>query len=249
MLIKSLSRNHYLTGSSLFDSKLYRSHSPTALKLSHRTLSSGSCISSMTLPLRPNFSSCCRLSGTSFTKHATSLQPIAKTCLSFSQFLDRISASLRGSSPLFSSRMRRAFSCQKVGLRWGGDQRRWPELSSAAYSSKVVCVLVYSSSSSVSAWRSSTASSSDRWRDLRLVRRAGRRARTAVGSRVLRFVTKRFRRVERRRRVVFSLGEILSSCVYRITMSCSLDDVSGRIRSLGRHSTLEDRCQRARPRN
>jgi hypothetical protein len=61
------------------------------------------------------------------TKHATSLHPIAKTCLSFSQSLLKISASLRGSSPLFSSRMRRAFSRQKVGLRCGGDQRRWPD--------------------------------------------------------------------------------------------------------------------------
>lgn len=110
-------KSFYLTGSSVLDSKLYLSHSPTALKLSHLTLSSASCISSMTLPFRPNFSSCCLFSGTSFTRHATSLQPIASTCLSFSQLLERISASFLGNSPLFSSKMRRALSRQNVGLR------------------------------------------------------------------------------------------------------------------------------------
>lgn len=134
----SRSNFDYLKGKLFLGSMLYLSHSPTALKLSHLTLSSASCMSSITLALRPSFSSCWRFSGTSLTKLATSLQPMAKTCLSFSQLLERISASFLGSSPLFSSRIRRALSRQKVGLRWGGDQRRWPERTSAAYSSKVV---------------------------------------------------------------------------------------------------------------
>jgi hypothetical protein len=107
----------YLRGSSVLDSKLYLSHSPTALKLSHLTLSSASCMSSITLAFRPSFSNCCLFSGTSLTRHATSLHPIANTCLSFSQLLDKISASFFGSSPLLSSRILRALSRQKVGLR------------------------------------------------------------------------------------------------------------------------------------
>lgn len=77
-------------------SKLYFNHSPTALKLSHLTLSSGSVISSITLALMPNFSSCVRFSGASFTNQPTSLHAIARTCLSSSQPLAKIVANFFG---------------------------------------------------------------------------------------------------------------------------------------------------------
>lgn len=121
-------------------SKEYLSHSPTALRLSHRTVSSLSCISSMTRDFSPIFSSCCLFSGTSLTRHATSLQPIARTCLSLAQGLLRISVNFLTNSPLFSSRMRLALSRQKASFLCGGDHLRWPERTSAAYSSNVVCV-------------------------------------------------------------------------------------------------------------
>lgn len=80
-------------------SKLYLSHSPTALKLSHLTPSFSSAISSITLALTPNFSNCPRFSGASLTSHAISLHAIAKTCLSSSHFLSRISVNFLGNSP------------------------------------------------------------------------------------------------------------------------------------------------------
>ena len=54
-----------------------------------------------------------------------------------------------------------------------------------------------------------------RWRPLRLARRAGRRAVVAMGRSVDLFegAERRFRSVERRRRVVFSFGERRRSCV------------------------------------
>jgi hypothetical protein len=76
----------------------------------------------------------------------------------------------------------------------------------------VVCVLVYSSSSSLSDCRSSSASGSVKWRDFKVVRRVGRRARTAAGRRDCRFVDRRFRRVDRSKRVVFSLGDTRRRC-------------------------------------
>ena len=103
-------------------SNVYRIHSPTALKLSHRTDSSGSCISSITRTLSPSFSNVDRCSGTSFTRLPMSLHAIASIFLSESQFLLVISASLLGSS--LSSRILLAFSRQKVGFRWGGDHLR-----------------------------------------------------------------------------------------------------------------------------
>lgn len=141
-------------------SKVYRSHSPTARKLSHLTDSSRSVISSMTLAFSPNFSSWGRLSGTCLTRLPTSLHAMARTCLSLSQLLERISASFLGRAPWSSSRIRRAFSLQKTGLRCGGDQRRWPDCTSAAYSSNVVCVFVYSSNISDSDFKSSRRSGS-----------------------------------------------------------------------------------------
>ena len=68
---------------------------------------------------------------------------------------------------------------------------------------------MYSSSIAVRAFRSSRRSGSVRWRPLRLERRAGRRAVVAIGRRVdlLGGAENRFNRVERRIRVVFSLGE------------------------------------------
>ena len=80
---------------------------------------------------------------------------------------------------------------------------------SAEYSSKVVCALVYSDSMSVRELRSSRRSVSLRWRALKFARRVGRRADVARGRRVERLEAgeRRFRRVERRSRVVFSLGE------------------------------------------
>ena len=58
-------------------------------------------------------------------------------------------------------------------------------------------------------------SGSVRWRLLRLLRRAGRRAVVARGRRVLRFWdgVRRFSRVERSKRVVFSFGESRRSWV------------------------------------
>ncbi len=194
-------------------SKLYCNHPPSALRLSHLTFSSPSAISSITLVFNPNFSNCALLSGTSLTKHPTSLQAIASTALSLSHGFFIISASRLTSSPFSCSRMRRAFSAQKTVLRCGGDQRRWPELSSPTYSSKVVLVLVYSSRRSRSWVRSSRRSGSANWRVWRFCRSAGRRARTAMGRRVVWFWVRRLRREETRRRVVFSLGERRRSCV------------------------------------
>jgi hypothetical protein len=54
---------------------------------------------------------------------------------------------------------------------------------------------------------SSRRSGSANWRVLRFWSRAGRRARTAVGRSVFWFWVRRLRRVEMRRRVVFSFGE------------------------------------------
>lgn len=139
-------------------SKLYRSHSASAFRLASRTDSSGSTINSIILVLIPSFSSCCLFSGTSLTKHPTSLHAIARTCLSLSQGFAMISASFFGSSPFSCSRIRREFSAQKVGLLCGGDHRRWPEFISDAYSSKVVCVFVCSSSISFKFFRSSRRS-------------------------------------------------------------------------------------------
>jgi len=84
-----------------------------------------------------------------------------------------------------------------------------PDWTSAAYSSKVVWELVYSSRISVRAVRSSSRSGSVRWRDLRFWRTVGRRAAVALWRREGLFFegVRRFRRVESRRRVVFSLGE------------------------------------------
>jgi hypothetical protein len=195
----------------MVQSKLYLNHSPTALRLSHLTVSSSSCISSMTLAFNPIFSNAGLFSGTSLTRHATSLHPIAKTCLSLSQLFDRISANFFGISPLFSSRILRAFSRQNVGLRCGGLQRKCPESTSALYESNVVCVFVYSSSVSLRLWRSSRRSWSLRCLACNVLRRLGRRAKTAAGSRVCGFAEMRFLRVLRRRRVVFSLGDSRSS--------------------------------------
>jgi len=111
--------------------------------------------------------------------------------------------------------MRRAFSAQNVGLRCGGDQRRCPEFTSAAYSSKVVWVLVYSSSMELRLLTSSMRSTSVRWRPLRFWRRAGRRARTAAGSNVCSLVERRLYKVDTSSRVVFSLGDNRNNCVYR----------------------------------
>lgn len=195
-------------------SKLYLNHSPTALKLSHLTLSSLSVINSITLPFNPNFSNTPLFSGTSFTNHPTSLHAIASTCFSSSHCLSIIARRAFGSALPSSSRILRAFSTQKVASRWGGDQRRWPDWISAAYSSKVVCELVYSSSISVRDLRSSRRSGSERWRPLRFERRAGRRACVAAGNSVDLFegAERMFRSVERSNRVVFSLGERRSSC-------------------------------------
>lgn len=208
-----------------FVSKLYLSHPDRACKLSHRTDSSGSCINSMILVFNPNFSNWVLFSGTSLTRAPTSLHAIARTCLSCSQDLPIISASFRSNSPFSCSRILREFSAQNVGLRWGGDQRRCPEFTSAAYSSNVVCVFVYSSSISFRFWRSSTRSWSVRWRPVTFWRRAGRRASTAAGSKDCLFVDKILYNDESRSLVVFSFGESRSSCVYRGITSYSLQQL------------------------
>ena len=61
----------------------------------------------------------------------------------------------------------------------------------------------------MTALRSSSRSGSVKWRPLRFERRAGRRAVVVEGRRVdlLAGEERRLRRVERTRRVVFSLGE------------------------------------------
>ena len=166
-----------------FVSKLYLNHPERAFKLSHRTVSSASAINSITLVLRPNFSNWYLLSGTSLTRFPTSLHAIARTCLSASQGLLKISESFLGKSPFSCSSILRAFSAQKVGFRCGGDQRRCPECISAAYSSNVVCFFVYSSSTSFRFFKSSRRSSSVRCRPFMFCKRAGRRTKTAVGSR------------------------------------------------------------------
>jgi len=209
-LPKTPSHNRYILH---FVSKLYLNHPDKAFKLSHLTVSSGSCINSMILVFNPNFSNWFLFSGTSFTRAPTSLHAIARTCLSCSQDLPIISASFRGNSPFSCSRILRAFSAQNVGLRWGGDQRRCPEFTSAAYSSNVVCVFIYSSSISFRFWRSSTRSWSVRWRPVTFWRSDGRRASTAAGSKDCLFVDRILYKDETRSLVVFSFGDSRRSCV------------------------------------
>lgn len=145
-----------------FVSKLYLNHPDRAFRLSHLTVSSESAINSITFVFKPNFSNWYLFSGTSFTRHPTSLHAIARTCLSLSQDLPKITASFLSNSPFSYSKIFRAFSAQNVGCRCGGDHRRCPEFTSATYSSNVVCVFVYSSSISLSFFRSSRRSSSVR---------------------------------------------------------------------------------------
>ena len=79
----------------------------------------------------------------------------------------------------------------------------------------MVCEDVYSVSMSVRLVRSSRRSGSVRWRPLRFERREGSRAEMVAGRRRERFIwgARRLRKVESRRRVVFSLGERRRSCV------------------------------------
>lgn len=126
-VIATVLLNYHTTHSgspSYFFSKLYRSHSARAFRLASLTDSSGSAINSMILVFNPSFSNCGLFSGTSLTRHPTSLHAMVRTCLSLSQGFDMISASFFGSSPFSCSRIRRAFSAQNVVLLCGGDHRR-----------------------------------------------------------------------------------------------------------------------------
>lgn len=205
-------------------SKLYLIHSPTARRLSHRTASSESAMSSITRALRPSFSSEDLWSGTSLTKWPMSLHAIASTFLSDSQSFPRISASFRGSSFCLSSRILLAFSRQNVALRCGGDHRRCPELTSSAYSSKVVWFLVYSSSILRSASRSWRRSGSVICRPARLLMRPGRRAVVAAGINVSGFVDNKLWSVASSNLVVFSFGDTRSRATYKGTTSWSLSE-------------------------
>jgi hypothetical protein len=170
-------------------------------------------MSSIIRTLTPSFSKRPRFSGQVLTSQPTSLHAMAKTCLSVSQLLPRISASFFGSSDLFSVRILAAFSVQNVGDRCGGLHRKCPARTSDEYSSKVVCELVYSSKISTNAFKSSKRSVSVRWRPFNVSKSGGRCAETAAGSKVSRLDLKRFNRVDRSSRVVFSLGDSRISCV------------------------------------